>query len=144
MAANGSIRESVGMSSERKLVVRVSAHRWRRIEDVIGRVGWVLVALMVPFIVLAKQGHAWATPVAAVFGVLGFTAVSLSNSTLPSWWAGAREVKAGYTTLLLPHRSELDLVEPTTGIVIRAAGEKALTEEEYKAAVLEARSRRQG
>ena len=131
------------MSGEHKLVMRVSAHQWRRVEVVLSVVGWALAALTVPFVVLAKEGQVWAIPFLATFGIVGISFITSYNVGIASDPAAVREGKAGYTTILLPHQPELDLVEPTTGIVIRAAGERALTEEEYKAAVLEARSRRQ-
>lgn len=117
---------------------RRTAYQWRRIEDRMARVGWALVALTVPAVILGRQGQSWALPLIIVLGVLaslGLGAVTLSNLSAFSARASVRERAAGYTTLPEPHSRELDLVDPVTGHIIRPAGENSLSREEFKEAL---------
>lgn len=128
----------------RELVIRISAYRWRRVEEILFYLGWALGALIVPVGILVQQGESWTSPLLLAMGALacvGFGAVTLSNTTLPSALADKRESRAGYTTILLPYRPELDLVDPATGTVIRAAGEQNLSKDAYKAALAEVAKR---
>ena len=132
------------MRARRRLVRGPSALRWQRAEDVVGILGWALLTLTIPFLVAATQGVGWAVPVFIATGSVAFLCVFFSNFGIAAGAADSAETKAGYTTIPLPHRPELDLVDPKTGLVVRAAGEGPLTPEEYEAKVERARAEQSG
>ena len=124
----------------RELVLRISAQQWDRIEDKIAIVGWLCFALVVPFLILLSNGVPFTSPL--VLTMLGLASLGMGGVTVwytgyPSTLAQMRETRAGYTTIVLPHRPELDLVDPVSGTIIRPAGGAAISEDEYLAAVRE-------
>lgn len=106
---------------------------WRRIDDIVGAIEWVLFAAAVPAGILASRGVLWALPTAVGLLGVGLFAIAWFNFGLsPGRWKDQREIDADYTTMPLPHRPEVDVVERTTGIVIRPAGSPPITMAEYR------------
>lgn len=118
------------------LVPGLSAYKAGKIECYAAGVGWSLFALVIPLLVLETRGLSLASPIfisMVVLASVGMGAVTFSNLGFPSAHANDRERKAGYTTLPVPHMPALDLVHPKTGVVIRAAGEGAITKAAHRA-----------
>ena len=132
--------EASGLNDRRVFKTGRTATQWRRAETMLGNVAWALLAVAVPFMVAATQGVGWAIPVFVSGYFFGLSCVSFSNMGLGAAAAEAAETRAGYTRWALPHRPEVDLVVPPTGIVIRAAGDPAITQEQYEAAVRQLRA----
>lgn len=125
----------------RELVLRISAQQWDRIEDKIVIVSWLCFALVVPLGILGSNGvDLFTSPLMLtmmVLASLGMGGVYMANLSLLRMIAAGREERAGYTTIVLPHCPELDLVDPASGTIIRPAGGAAISEDEYLAAVRE-------
>jgi hypothetical protein len=101
------------------------------------RIGLVALAVTICALVAALMPSP--LPYSARYGFLALVAIGLGLVANAFWFGGyvsalreGAELKVGYTTSPLPHRPEVDLVLPRTGIVVRAAGEAAISEREYR------------
>lgn len=123
-------------SRNREMLPGLSVRQWEFFDTRICIGGVVLLVLAVPFGIAAGQEVGWAVPVAVSLGVVGALGVGWYIVPVsPSVWKEKRELAAGYTTRPFPHNPDVDLVESTTGVVIREAGAQALTKEGFDEAV---------
>jgi hypothetical protein len=118
-----------------KLLNGTSAYRLLKMERWLAVAGWVTFALGIFVLWLGSTSVPGLLPVGVVAFVASALAVSLSNASLLSLARQRAEESAGYTTIPEPHRPDIDLVDPTTGEVIRARGEPAISRETFEARV---------
>lgn len=116
-----------------------------RAQDIMEETGWILFASGICLLVLFSQGADWAAIPFAVLTVSGFVAIGSSLYGLPYTGAAERrESEAGYTTNWIFYQPQIDLVDPRTGLVVRAAGDPQITKAEYRSRIKAIRAATEG
>ncbi|MBN9153656.1 MAG: hypothetical protein J0J05_06715 [Microbacterium sp.] len=107
---------------------------------------WVFGYLFFPVLPLAGIGYLTVGSVPRLVSVIGSIILAIMGFLwAPSWLMlfsqRRREKRAGYTTMWSGEDERgLDEVDPSTGLIIRAAGDDPLTKPERRAARTEARA----
>ena len=140
MTGRGLLGEWSIVAESRRRVTLVKGRSAWELAAIERTVGWVSLVLMVVAFAVAVVPSTLPLGVRYAFAAIGgVCAVLVYNAFVLSGYVSVVkedvELKAGYTTSPVMHRPEVDLVLPRSGVVVRAAGEKAMAVSEYRALV---------